>query len=63
MGNALQHQGKIENAIEAYRAAISFNPRFAEAYNNIGNCFKEIGKLTSARQAYNRAILIFDIHY
>jgi tetratricopeptide (TPR) repeat protein len=35
MGLALQNQGKLEEATEAYTKALSIKPDYAEAYNNI----------------------------
>ena len=37
MGNALQKQGKLEEAIKAYKEALTIKPDFAEAYSNMGN--------------------------
>ena len=42
MGNALQEQGKLEEAIEAYNKALAIKPDYAEAYNNMGNALKGI---------------------
>ena len=36
MGNALQEQGKLEEAIEAYNKALAIKPDYAEAYYNMG---------------------------
>ena len=35
MGNALQEQGKLEEAIEAYNKAISIKPDFADAHRHL----------------------------
>ena len=48
MGNALQEQGKLEEAIKAYTKAISIAPDFAEAYFNIGITHNDQGKLDDA---------------
>jgi len=37
MGNALKGQGKLDEAIEAYKKALSIKPDYAEAYYNMGN--------------------------
>ena len=34
MGNALQEQGKLEEAIEAYNKALAIKPDYAEAIEN-----------------------------
>ena len=54
MGNALQDQDKLNEAIEAI--TISIKPDNAEAYNNMGNALKEQGKLEKAIEAYNNAL-------
>ena len=58
MGNALQEQGKLEEAIEAYNKALAIKPDYAEAYYNMGNALKEQGKLEEAIEAYNKALAI-----
>ena len=54
----LQENGKIKEAIECYKKAISIKPDYAEAHNNIGNAFHDQGKLKEAIGAYNSAISI-----
>ena len=58
MGVALQEQGKLEEAIEAYNKALAIKPDYAEAYYNMGNALKEQGKLEEAIEAYNKALAI-----
>ena len=48
MGIALQEQGKLEEAIEAYNKALSIKPDYAEAYNNMGIVLQEQGNLEEA---------------
>ncbi len=55
MGIALQEQGKLEEAIEAYNKALAIKPDYAEAYNNMGIALQEQGKLEEAIEAYNKA--------
>ena len=45
MGNALQNQGKLDEAIASYNKALSLKPDYAEAYNNMGNALQDQGKL------------------
>ena len=58
MGNALQEQGKLEEAIEAYNKALAIKPDYAEAYYNMGITLQEQGKLEEAIEAYNKALAI-----
>ena len=36
MGTALKELGKYDEAIDAYKKALSINPNYAEAYYNTG---------------------------
>ena len=40
MGNVLKDQGKLDEAIEAYKMALAIEPDYAEAYNNMGSLSK-----------------------
>ena len=48
--------GKLEEAIEAYKKALSIKPDLAEAYYNMGNALKDQGKLDKAIEAYNKSL-------
>ena len=50
--------GKLDEAIEAYKKAITIKPDYAEAHYNMGNALKEQGKLNEALEAYNKIISI-----
>ena len=56
LGNALMGQGKLDEAIAAYRRAIGIKPDFADAHSNLGNALAGQGKLDEAIVAYRRAI-------
>jgi predicted O-linked N-acetylglucosamine transferase (SPINDLY family) len=49
-------QGRLNEAIAAYRQAIGIKPDYAEAYSNLGNALKDQGKLEEAIAAYRQAI-------
>ena len=51
-------QGKLDQAMAAYRQAIQIKPDYAEAYYNLGNTLKKQCKLDEARAAYCKVILI-----
>ncbi len=50
--------GRLDEAIANYNKAISIDPDFAEAYNNLGIALKGLGRLDEAVESYNRAISI-----
>ena len=56
MGNVLNDQGKLEEAIGAYKKALSLKPDNAEAFNNMGIVLQEQGKLEEAIKAYSNAL-------
>jgi protein O-GlcNAc transferase len=49
-------QGKLDDAIATYRHAIVVQPRFPEAYNNLGNALREAGRAEEAIAAYTACI-------
>ena len=49
-------QGKLEAAIALYRRAISAQPHFPEAHNNLGNALREAGRADEAIAAYTACI-------
>ena len=62
MGNALTDQGKLEQAIEAYKTALSLKSDYADAYNNMGNALTDQGKLEQAIEAYKTALSLKPDH-
>jgi predicted TPR repeat methyltransferase len=58
MGNALEKQGKLEDATETYNKALAVKPDYAEAYNNMGIILEEQGKLEEAIEVYTKALAI-----
>src|SRR5216117_789359 len=47
-GSALQKEGKLEEAIEQYKTAIQFNPKYAEAHMNLGATLSGQAKFDAA---------------
>ena len=56
MGNALHEQGNLNEAIEAFKKAISIKPDYAEAHNNMGIVYYKHGETEAAISAYQNAI-------
>src|SRR5436190_23352452 len=56
LGIALKEQGKLDEAVTAYRQAISINPDYVEVHLNLGNALQERGKLDDALASYDRAL-------
>lgn len=56
LGNALQAQGKILEAIECYKISISKEPNIAEAYNNLANCLNVFGNYDEVENHYQTAV-------
>lgn len=57
-GNALQRQGRLDEAAASYQKAISILPNFSQAHNNLGNVFLELGKFDKAVESYQKALAI-----
>ena len=47
---------EYEEAIGEFAKALSYNPTMKEAYNNLGYCFRRVGKLPHSLDAYDKAI-------
>jgi tetratricopeptide (TPR) repeat protein len=58
LGNALEGQGKLDEAMASYQRAVDINPDFAQAQYNLGNAFQGVGKLAEAVTCYQRAVQI-----
>ncbi len=56
MGIRLQTQGRLDEAFSCYQKALELNPDCAEAFNNIGNVFKERGKVDQALALYHKSV-------
>lgn len=57
IGVIKQHNYKeIDSAIYYYNSALQSEPRFVEAWHNLGTCYEEKGDLTKAMQSYAKAL-------
>ena len=41
MGIILKRNGRVEEAIDSYKKAISLKPDYVQAYNNLGVIYKD----------------------
>ena len=57
-GVALKNQGKSDEALAAFKKAISIEPDCADALNNMGILIQEQGKLGEAIETYKKALAI-----
>jgi len=51
-----QQNSQLEEAIQLYRKALSANRNFMEAYNNLGNLLRNIGKPEEAKLIFEKAL-------
>ena len=56
LGNVLQAQGRLQEAVDNYREAVKLKPDYAEAYNNLGDALHGLRRLDEAEAAYREAI-------
>jgi tetratricopeptide (TPR) repeat protein len=56
--NRLRSQGRPREALPLYRRALEIDPRSAEAHNNLGNTFFELGQPQDAADCYLRALTV-----
>ena len=61
-GRLLHQQKKLSAAERAYRKAIKADPKFFEAYNNLGNVLVDREQLKQAFGAYQNALKIMPNH-
>ncbi|MBD2484145.1 glycosyltransferase [Planktothrix sp. FACHB-1365] len=54
--NQLLREGKLEEAMVAYRQAIKQNPQFYGAYQNLGETLGKLGRWEEAVEAYRQAV-------
>jgi len=57
-GNTLYKQGKLEDAVTAYKKAVHMAPNDAEAHASLGNVYLAKGDMQHAEKQYRRAIAL-----
>jgi hypothetical protein len=62
LGNVLQQQGELDEAVACHREAIRLKPNYAEAYNNLGVVLQRLGRLEHAILEGRRALQLRPNH-
>ena len=47
---------RLDEAEKSYKKAISLNPKFAEAYNNLRSLFRKTDRLREAEENFKTAV-------
>ena len=63
LGCALQEQGKILEAMQCYREALTVNPFHIESNYNLANALHEVDDLNEAEQLQCHAIYYKSLNY
>ncbi|MGI8981909.1 MAG: tetratricopeptide repeat protein [Pirellulaceae bacterium] len=58
LGISLAEQGKLDEAIAAWRKATELDPKFAYGFTNLGRALRDQNKLDEAVAAYRKAIAL-----
>jgi tetratricopeptide (TPR) repeat protein len=58
IGNAYEREGRLDEAIEHFKKAITIKPSYARAHNNLGNAYTKKGMFGKAVAEYKKAIAI-----
>ncbi|NET92616.1 tetratricopeptide repeat protein [Okeania sp. SIO1H2] len=58
--NQLLREGKLDDAVAAYREAIALNPGFSHTHHNLGEALVKVGRIDEAIAAFGQAVAIKD---
>jgi tetratricopeptide (TPR) repeat protein len=56
--NTLRARGRAQESVPLYRRALEIDPRSAEAHNNLGNAYLEMGQPAEAHGCYRLALAL-----
>ena len=63
LGNVFKERGKLSEALEHYRYAVTLKPDFIDGYINLAAALVQAGELEQAVQAYVRALHLNPVSY
>jgi len=55
-GRLHESQNQLERAVEQYRAAVTLDPKYVDAYNGLGVCLTRLGRYREAEEQFVKAI-------
>lgn len=55
-GLRLHETGRLQEAVDTFRRALAMQPRWADAWNNLGNIYQDLRQPAEAISCYRRAI-------
>lgn len=58
LGNLLREDGRLEEAIAHFEAALRVRPDLIKVHNNLGNCLRDLERPREAIASYRRALAI-----
>ncbi|EGV30539.1 Tetratricopeptide TPR_2 repeat-containing protein [Thiorhodococcus drewsii AZ1] len=58
LGSALQHLGRLSEALGCFQRVLDIDPRFVLAYANMGAALSDLGRFDEALNCYDQALLI-----
>ena len=58
LGNALSHNGNVDEAISQFQQAVRIDPDYADAHSNLGFALNKMGKVDEAIAQYQQAVQI-----
>ena len=56
LGNVTMHLGQVDSALVYYQRVLELNPRFAEAWNNLGMAQEATDRWPEALDSYRQAV-------
>ncbi len=62
LATALHDQGEHEEAIREFRTAVGLEPKFAEAWNGLGETLRDHGEMEEAIRCYRQALVAQPAH-